>query len=356
MTAAIAARDVSYSYRHRRVLRRAARSPVPRSPDQPTTVVTRSPDRPTFAALQQISLEIFVGEIFAFLGPNGGGKTTLFRLLSTLLPLQQGKLEILGNDVQRQQQQVRERIGVVFQAPSLDKKLTVAENIGHQAALYGLSRRESVDRQQMLLAQLGLSDRAGERTETLSGGLRRRVELAKGMIHMPRLLLLDEPSTGLDPGARIDLWTYLGQLREQFGVTVVMTTHLLEEADKADRLAILNQGQLVALGAPDELRATVGGDSVTIDADQPHELAQNIHTQFGVEAGVVDGQVRLELQNGHRWITKIVDAFSDQVKSVRLGKPTLEDVFIDKTGHRFWHVASPGSGEKSKEQPEDAND
>jgi len=304
-------------------------------------------------ALKSISLQIKAGEIFAFLGPNGGGKTTLFRLLSTLLPIQHGEVQILGHDVLRDRQRVREKIGVVFQAPSLDKKLTVAENIRHQAALYGLFGLALRTRSEQLLQQLGLTDRARERTETLSGGLRRRVELAKGMIHMPRLLLLDEPSTGLDPGARIDLWTYLKNLRDEFGVTVVLTTHLLEEADKADRLAILNLGELVAVGSPNELRDTVGGDSITIDADNPEELATNISQQFEVGAGTVDGQVRLELPDGHQWIARIVEAFPERINSIRLGKPTLEDVFIDKTGHRFWHgeeeedvAAEPGLEER----------
>ena len=191
-------------------------------------------------AIDNLELTIEPGEIFAFLGPNGGGKTTLFRLLSTLIPLQQGRVEILGFDLGRASgRQSAQRIGVVFQAPSLDKKLTVAENIRHQGHLYGLSGRELESRQDEMLGRLGLADRRSERIETLSGGLRRRVELAKGMLHRPRLLLLDEPSTGLDPGARSDLWNYLREVRDADGVTVVLTTHLLEEADRADRIAIL---------------------------------------------------------------------------------------------------------------------
>src|ERR1700682_6042276 len=215
-------------------------------------------------ALAGISLQIELGEIFVFLGPNGGGKTTLFRLLSTLVPGQAGDFPILGFDLRRQTQAIRERLGVVFQAPSLDKKLTVVENLMHQGHLYGLSGRVLEARQNEMLARLGLADRAGERAETLSGGLRRRVELAKGMLHRPRLLLLDEPSTGLDPGARSDLGNYLREVRSQAGVTIVLTTHLLDEAERADRIAILNAGELVAWGAPDELRSTVGGDSITI--------------------------------------------------------------------------------------------
>src|SRR5437660_1408465 len=176
-------------------------------------------------ALDNLSLEIQRGEIFVFLGPNGGGKTTLFRLLSTLIPIQSGDVRILGFDLRRKTQAIRERLGIVFQAPSLDKKLTVAENLMHQGHLYGLSGGALEARQNEMLARLGLTDRRRDRVETLSGGLRRRVELAKGMLHRPRLLLLDEPSTGLDPGARSDLWDYLQQVRHDEGVTIVLTTH-----------------------------------------------------------------------------------------------------------------------------------
>jgi ABC-2 type transport system ATP-binding protein len=287
-------------------------------------------------AIRELTLEVARGEVFAFLGPNGSGKTTLFRVLSTLIPAQCGQVRILGYDLQRETQQIRTRIGVVFQAPSLDKKLTVAENVRHQAALYGLSGAELRKRQQELLEQLGLTERSRERTETLSGGLRRRVELAKGMIHQPQLLLLDEPSTGLDPGARSDLWEYLHRLREQWGVTIVLTTHLLEEADKADRIAIMNEGELVALDTPDKLRATVGGDSITIETADAQPLADAIAQRFEVAAAVVDGNVRLEQADGHQWIARLVEAFPGRIQSIRLGKPTLEDVFIERTGHRFW--------------------
>src|SRR5262245_56430128 len=179
----------------------------------------------TRQALTDLSLKIGRGELFAILGPNGGGKTTLFRLLSTLIPLQHGGVRVLDFDLAREPDAVRQAIGVVFQAPSLDRKLTVAENIRLQATLYGLSGQALTSRLNNLLAQFSLTDRASELTERLSGGLRRRVELAKGLIHQPRLLLLDEPSTGLDPAARSDLWKYLRQLRDSAGTTIVLTTH-----------------------------------------------------------------------------------------------------------------------------------
>jgi ABC-2 type transport system ATP-binding protein len=195
-----------------------------------------------------------------------------------------------------------------------------------------------------MLARLGLTDRAGDLVETLSGGLRRRVELAKGLMHRPPVVILDEPSTGLDPGARSDLWSYLRQIRDEDGVTVVLTTHLLEEADKVDRLAILDRGRLVALDTPERLRATVGGDSIMIEADDAAELARAIGQRFGVATAVVDGRVRLELAKGHEWIARLVEAFPGRVRSLTLGQPTLEDVFIARTGHRFWQTAEVEHG------------
>lgn len=290
----------------------------------------------TRQALRDLDLGIHEGEIFVFLGPNGGGKTTLFRVLSTLIPCQRGNVSLLGFDLPQEAMDVRRRIGVVFQAPSLDKKLTVSENIRHQAALYGIGGKLLRDRQQAIMEQLGIADRADELTETLSGGLRRRVELAKGMIHQPRLLLLDEPSTGLDPGARADLWRYLQRLRDDAGVTIVLTTHLLDEAERADRIAILDQGSIVALDKPDRLRDSIGGDTITIETDAADSLAAAIRERFDLRADAVGGRVRLEHAEAGAWVAKLVEAFPDRVQSITLAKPTLEDVFIQKTGHRFW--------------------
>ncbi|MCH8840531.1 MAG: ATP-binding cassette domain-containing protein [Planctomycetes bacterium] len=286
-------------------------------------------------AVDDLSLEVREGEIFVFLGPNGSGKTTLFRVLSTLIPLQDGSVTILGHDLQSETYAVRSALGIVFQAPSLDKKLTVAENLHHQGRLYGLPTAELKSRTEKMLTSLGVADRAGDFVETLSGGMRRRVELAKGMLHQPRLLLLDEPSTGLDPGARADLWHYLRQVREAEGVTVVLTTHLLEEAERADRIAIMHHGRLAALDTPAALQASVGGDSITIRTEHPAELAEQVREKFQCEATVLDGTVRLEQPDGHQWISRLVEAFPGEIQTVTLGKPTLEDVFIDRTGHRF---------------------
>lgn len=292
-------------------------------------------------ALDAVSFDVRAGEIFGLLGPNGGGKTTLFRVLSTLLPVQSGDVRILERNVAADAAAVRARIGVTFQSPSLDGKLTVRENLKAQGQLYGLWGARLRERIELLLARLGLADRAHDRADTLSGGLKRRVEIAKGLLHDPRVLLLDEPSTGLDPGARLDLWRYLDLLRRESGVSVLVTTHLMEEAERCDRLGILDQGRLVALGTPAELRAAIGGDVVTIAGNAagqgtPESLAERVRTRFNVQPQVVSGQLRLEVQTGAEFLRELLAEFGAEIASVSLAKPTLEDVFVLRTGHRFW--------------------
>ena len=288
-------------------------------------------------ALDDLSLVIGSGEVFAFLGPNGSGKTTLFRLLSTLMPLQYGNINVAGFDVSKQTNAVRAKLGVVFQAASVDKKLTVEENLFHQGLLYGLAGRVLRRRTDEMLERLGMADRRKDYVEQLSGGLRRRVELAGGLLHQPAILLLDEPSTGLDPAARSDLWEYLFNLRKEQGTTIVLTTHLLEEADRADKIAILHQGRLVVSDTPDALRSAVGGDSITITSADLASLARMIEEKFDCKVLSFEGMLRLEQPDGHRWISRLVEAFPEQIETITLGKPTLEDVFIDRTGHRFWN-------------------
>jgi ABC-2 type transport system ATP-binding protein len=293
-------------------------------------------------ALDDVSFDVRPAEIFGLLGPNGSGKTTLFRILSTLMLPTDGRAIILGHDAAREPNRVRREIGVVFQAASVDAKLTAAENLRHQGHLYGLSGQTLTRRIAEMLGRVGLADRARDRVETLSGGQQRRVELAKGLMHHPSVLLLDEPSTGLDPGARRDLWLYLKMLRDQERVTVVVTTHLMEEAEHCDRLAILNEGKLVALGTPAELKREIGGEVIVMEARDPESLARRITDRFGGPCNVIDGRVRLEREHGHRFVTDVVEAFPGEIDSVSVSKPTLEDVFIDRTGHRFW--TGPESG------------
>jgi ABC-2 type transport system ATP-binding protein len=286
-------------------------------------------------ALAGITLTVQRQEMFALLGPNGGGKTTLFRILSTLMPAVQGKVRILDRELGRETDAIRPHLGVVFQHPSLDGKLTVSENLRHHAHLYGLKGRQLRDRIPVVLQRLGLADRRQDLVETLSGGLQRRVELAKAFLHEPLLLLLDEPSTGLDPGARLDFTAYLEYLRDTEGVTILLTTHLLEEAERCDRVGILHQGRLVAVGTPDALKAQVGGDVVTIVTAEPEQLQTQIRTRFQCEPTVVEGRLRVEIENGHIFVRDVVEVFAEHIQSVTFGKPTLEDVFIHLTGHEL---------------------
>ena len=291
-------------------------------------------------ALDGVTFEVGAAEIFGLLGPNGSGKTTLFRILSTLMLPQAGHAAVMGHDAASDAHGVRRRIGVVFQERSLDLKLSAEENLMHQGHLYGLSGAVLRKRIAAMLERVGLASRAGERVENFSGGLQRRVELAKGLLHNPAVLLLDEPSTGLDPGARRDLWQYLKMLRDQERVTICVTTHLMEEAEHCDRIVILNEGRIVGLGTPAELKSSIGGDVVVLEARDPQSLAARVTARFGVAPAVLNGKLRLELDNGHRFASNVIEAFPGEVQAISVSKPTLEDVFIDRTGHRFWSEES----------------
>jgi len=310
-------------------------------------------DRP---ALNGVSFAVEPAEIFGLLGPNGSGKTTMFRILSTLMLPCSGRAVVMGSDAAADPDGLRRHIGVVFQARSIDLKLTAEENLRHVGHLYGLRGASLKARVHEMLERVGLSDRARDRAETFSGGMQRRLELAKGLLHHPSVLLLDEPTTGLDPGARRDLWQYLKILRDQEGVTVLVTTHLMEEAERCDRLAILSHGNLVALGTPSELKQEIGADIILLDSPEPESLARRIRSRFGVEAAVLTsgapeaptalpgepGQVRIEREAGHRFVPELVEAFPGEITAISVSKPTLEDVFIRRTGHRFWNEDEEG--------------
>jgi ABC-2 type transport system ATP-binding protein len=303
----------------------------------------------TRVALDGVSFDVRPGEIFGLLGPNGSGKTTMFRILSTLMLPSGGRALIGGLDVATQPNRVRREIGVVFQASSIDVKLTAEENLRHIGHLYGLRGAALNARVKEMLSRVALADRANDYAETFSGGMQRRLEIAKGLLHQPSVLLLDEPTTGLDPGARRDLWQYLNTLRDQ-GITIIVTTHLMEEAERCDRLAILSQGRLVALGTPTELKREIGGDVILLETSEPESLAQQIEQRYGIEAGVLDGKVRLEREGGHRFVTDVVEAFPGEIDAISIAKPTLEDVFIHRTGHRFWTEEDAAKAEESSKK------
>jgi ABC-2 type transport system ATP-binding protein len=299
-------------------------------------------------ALNGVSFDVRSAELFGLLGPNGSGKTTLFRILSTLMVPTAGHAVIMGFDAAQDPARVRRQIGVVFQAQSFDPKLTAYENLWHQGHLYGLRGAALKTRVHEILSRVGLADRAKERVETFSGGMQRRIELGKGLLHHPAVLLLDEPTTGLDPGARRDLWQYLQILRDEEHVSVLVTTHLMEEAERCDRLAIMNEGNLVALGTPAELKDEIGGDVVMLDAMHNAEsLAERVRARFLVEATVLGSQVRIERDSGHRFVTDVVEAFPGEIQAVSVSKPALEDVFIRRTGHKFWSETSAELSETS---------
>ena len=287
-------------------------------------------------AVDDVSFSVASAEIFGLLGPNGSGKTTIFRILSTLVRPSAGDISVFGADIRRDAEAVRRSFGVVFQRPSVDPKLSVLENLRHHGRLYGIAGAELASRCEEMLGRVGLSDRASDYVETLSGGLQRRVELAKGLLHRPRLLLLDEPSTGLDPGARREFNRHLLELRDRDGVTIVLTTHYMEEAERCDRVGIMDEGRLVQVDAPAALKASVGGDVVTIHTDDTVGLGTRIRERFGVDAADVDGSLRIEREDGHDLVRELVEAFPDEVQSVTFGKPTLEDAFIHITGRRLW--------------------
>jgi len=286
-------------------------------------------------ALQGLTFSVEKAEIFGFLGPNGGGKSTTFKILSTLYPTQPGQIKVFGLDLAQNTIAIRRRMGIVFQLPALDKKLKVRENLVHQGHLYGLSGKELQSRIDRDLERVGLKDRQKDKVEKLSGGLQRRVELAKALLNNPELVILDEPSTGLDPAARKEFWGHLENLRESQGMTVLVTTHYLEEADRCNRLLILDQGQKVALGKPEDLKAEIGGEVLRLRAKEPALLAAQLMEKMNIKTQMVGELLQIEQPKAYQLVTPIMETFSDQILSLTLGLPTLEDVFIHKTGRRF---------------------
>ena len=292
-------------------------------------------------ALADFSLSINPTEIFGFLGPNGSGKTTLFRVLSTLIRPQSGSVPFcpLSPDhplnILTDRNLIRQLIGVVFQSPSLDAQLTAEENLRHHGHLYGLRGPDLANRINTMLQRFDLADRRREYTKTLSGGMRRRVELAKGLLTNPKILLMDEPSTGLDPAARIEMWRLLEHCRQTDGLTILLTTHLMDDADRCDRLAIMDQGKLVACGSPAKLKERVGGDVITLTSSNLPALRDILTQKLSLTPELVDSTLRIELPHAHEFIPQLVESAPGLIDSVSVGKPTLEDVFIHVTGRRF---------------------
>lgn len=287
-------------------------------------------------ALADVSFRVPPGSIFGLLGPNGSGKTTLFRILSTLLRPDTGSANVFGIDTVANPVEARRQMGIVFQTQSLDRRLSVEENLHHQGHMYGMWGSGLAARVEAVVERVGLAGRKKDIVATLSGGLRRRADLAKGLLHRPKLLLLDEPSTGLDPGARLSFWNHLESLRRSDGVTVLLTTHLLDEADRCDRLAILDRGQLIREGRPSELKAEIGGEIVTLATSAPSEVATILAAEFGVAEARVNGrEIRFENSGSANWTVQMMERFGERIESVKVSRPSLEDVFLHHSGHGF---------------------
>ena len=283
-------------------------------------------------AVAGIDLEVYGGEIFGFLGPNGAGKSTTISMLCTLLTPTAGIARVAGIDVVRDPAAVRQRIGLVFQDPSLDDQLTARENLEFYAFVYSVpapDRRRRIDE---MLNLLQLADRASSAVKTFSGGMKRRLEIARGMLHQPQVLFLDEPTIGLDPQTRKSIWTHLNELRDTKGVTIFMTTHYMDEAEYCDRIAIIDRGKIVALGTPDELKAMVGGDVVTITSTAPGAAAKEIEDMLGVKPARDNGTLRMEVPDGKAFVPRLVRELSAPVDTVTLRRPSLDDVFLKLTG------------------------
>ncbi len=286
-------------------------------------------------AVDGISLEIEYGEIFSLLGPNGAGKTTTISILATLLKPTKGKAKVNGYDVVTQAAKVRHSIGIVFQDPSLDDRLTARENLDIHGRLYHMKKDERKKRIEEVLEMVELRERADSLVKTFSGGMRRRLEIARGLMHKPRILFLDEPTLGLDPQTRRHIWNYIEKLRDE-GVTVLLTTHYMEEADKlADRVAIIDRGKIIALGSPSELKDSIGGDVIKIKCSNADKMAA-ILSSNGFNAMIVDNEIIIKAKKAEKEIPRIFSlAKGIEIKSIMYKEPSLEDVFIHYTGKAY---------------------
>ncbi len=289
----------------------------------------------SLTVLHGLDLEIARGELFALLGPNGSGKTTLFRILTTLISPDGGSAKVGGSDVVREAAAVRSKIGVVFQSPSLDKKLSARENLLYGGALYGLHGAPLRQRITELAASLRLEEKIDSLVETLSGGQQRRVEIAKCLLTSPEILLLDEPSTGLDPSARMDLWALIANLRSSQGMTVVFTSHLMDESARADRVGILSQGSLVSVEAPGDLLSSAGPEILRVATTDVPAVGEFLRKKCGLDPHSLEGEVRASASEAHAVAQRLTAEMPAAILSTTISKPTLEDVFLFKTGQRL---------------------
>jgi ABC-2 type transport system ATP-binding protein len=283
-------------------------------------------------AVRGVNFEVAVGEVFGFLGPNGAGKTTTINMLCTLARPTSGEAKVAGYDVSTERDDVRRHIGLVFQDPTLDGYLTAAQNLQLHAELYGVQSDLVAPRMQQVMEMVGLWDRKDSVVGTFSGGMRRRLEIARGLMHSPRVLFLDEPTIGLDPQTRRSIWSYIRELKEREEITIFMTTHYMDEAEWCDRIAIMDNGEIVALDSPDALKAGVGTDRVTIHTDDNEAAIDALRRQFSIEAQISEGAVSFGVPAGEQFVPRLFAEFEMPIRSVSVSRPTLDDVFMSYTG------------------------
>ncbi|GLZ45063.1 daunorubicin resistance protein DrrA family ABC transporter ATP-binding protein [Actinomycetospora sp. NBRC 106375] len=283
-------------------------------------------------AVRGIDLEVARGETFGFLGPNGAGKSTTINILCTLVEPTAGDAEVVGLDVVRDRAAVRRRIGLVFQDPTLDGPMSGEQNLRFHQELYGVDRRRAPGRREEVLRMVGLWERRADEVRTYSGGMRRRLEIARGLLHSPQVLFLDEPTIGLDPQTRGSIWDYVAELHHTEEITVFVTTHYMDEAEHCDRIAIMNEGRIVALDTPDALKAQVGADRVTITTDDDEAALRALRTEFGLEGAVREGVVSIAVPDGAGFVPRLFDRLGVGIRSVTVTRPSLDDVFLAHTG------------------------
>jgi ABC-2 type transport system ATP-binding protein len=300
-----------------------------------------------FTAVDGISFTVSPGELFGFLGPNGAGKTTTISILCTLSNPSGGRARVAGHDVVAERDAVRQSIGLVFQDLTLDDYLTGEENLRFHAVLYGVPPSEVAERMTPLLEMVGLTDRAGERVQVYSGGMKRRLEIARGLLHAPRVLFLDEPTIGLDPQTRAHIWDYVDELRQRESTTMFLTTHYMDEAERCDRIAIIDQGTIVAIDTPDALKASVGADAVTLTTADDETARRQVAERLGVEGEVRPEGLRLMVPDGEAFVPRIFEHVTVGINNVNVRRPTLDDVFIKYTG-RAIRDAEAGTGEQMR--------
>lgn len=286
-------------------------------------------------AVKDVSLEVEDGEIFGFLGPNGAGKSTTIKMLCTLLKPTGGTARLAGYDIATQPHAVRRSIGLVFQDPSLDERLTAGENLYFHSLLYGVPPEQRRERTAEVLRLVDLYDRRNDLVKTFSGGMKRRLEIARGLLHYPKVLFLDEPTVGLDPQTRNHIWEYIHGIRSRAGMTIFLTTHYMDEAENCDRIAVMDHGAIVAMDTPAALKRLVGGDLITVRADDDERLASELPSAYGVTPLKTPEGLRFEVDNGEEFIPRFVAAEHGRIRAISLRRPTLDDVFLKLTGREI---------------------